>query len=103
MTDVLDRWRADPIGFIEKVLFDPETGAPFKLLDAERDFLQHAFALDADGRLLYREQLYGAPKKSGKTTLSALHTLTTILLFGGTPRASAWRTTGSKRQRAPFR
>jgi hypothetical protein len=28
-------------------LLDPETGAPFKLLPAERDFLQHAFQTDS--------------------------------------------------------
>jgi hypothetical protein len=35
----LSRWRSDPLGFIEHVLIDPETGAPFKLLPAERAFL----------------------------------------------------------------
>jgi len=79
----LDRWRANPISFIETVLHDPETGKPFKLLDAERDFLQHAFQTDADGRLLYPELIFGAPKKSGKTGFAALIVLTMILLFGG--------------------
>jgi phage terminase large subunit-like protein len=78
----LERWRADPISFIERVLFDPETGQPFKLLDAERQFLAHAFQTDDSGRLRYSEQLFGAPKKSGKTGFAALHMLTTILLFG---------------------
>ena len=67
----LQRWRSDPISFVEEVLHDPETGKPFVLLDAEREFMRHAFALDDDGRLLYPEQCYGAPKKSGKTTLAA--------------------------------
>ena len=85
MTDhtALARWRTDPITFIEHVLCDPETNQPFVLLAAERAFLQHAFKLDAAGRLLYPEQLYGAPKKSGKTGFAALHMLTTVLLFGG--------------------
>jgi hypothetical protein len=43
----LDAWRADPIKFIETVLYDPETNKPFVLLPAERDFLHHAFQLDA--------------------------------------------------------
>ena len=77
------RWRAEPISFIEHVLYDPETKRPFVLLDAERAFLQHAFTLDANGRLLYPELLYGAPKKSGKTGFAALYVLTMILLFGG--------------------
>ena len=53
------------------------------LLDAERAFLEHAFKLDADGRLLYPEQIYSCPKKSGKTTFGAICTLTMLLLFGG--------------------
>jgi phage terminase large subunit-like protein len=79
----LQRWQADPINFIESVLHDPETNRPFVLLASERNFLQHAFRTNDDGRLLYPEQLYGAPKKSGKTTLASLHLLTTLLLFGG--------------------
>jgi terminase large subunit-like protein len=80
----IGEWRRDPCGaFIENVLHDPETNKPFKLLDAEREFLAHAFKTDANGRLLYPEQVYAAPKKSGKTGFAALHTLTTTLLFGG--------------------
>jgi hypothetical protein len=79
----LAQWRKQPAAFIEEVLYDPETGKPFKLLDAERAFLRHAFTLDEAGRLLYPEQVYGAPKKSGKTGFAGLHTLTTVLLFGG--------------------
>jgi len=79
----LDRWRSNPISFIEEVLHDPETGAPFKLLPAERDFLTHAFETNDSGRLLYSEQVYACPKKSGKTAEAALHILTMVLLFGG--------------------
>jgi Terminase large subunit, ATPase domain len=79
----LMRWRRNPISFIEQCLRDPETGKPFKLLDAERRFLAHAFQLSDDGRLLYPEQVYSCPKKSGKTTFAAIHALTTTLLFGG--------------------
>ena len=49
----LERWRNDPAEFITEVLRDPETGKPFILLDAEKEFLKCAYALDADGRLLY--------------------------------------------------
>ena len=83
MSDLLERWRDDPIAFIESVLFDPETGKPFVLLPAEREFLKHAFQTNDDGRLLYPEQVFGAPKKSGKTGFAALLVLTTVLLFGG--------------------
>jgi hypothetical protein len=80
---MLDRWRSNPISFIETVLHDPETKKPFKLLPAERAFLEHAFKRDDDGRLLYPEQIYSCPEKSGKTTFAGIHALTTLLLFGG--------------------
>jgi phage terminase large subunit-like protein len=79
----LQRWRQSPIRFIEEVLHDPETDKPFELLAAERDFLEHAFKFDDDGRLLYREWLYSCPKKSGKTTFQAIIQITMTLLFGG--------------------
>ena len=68
----LDQWRLSPIAFIEQVLCDPESGQPFVLLEAERQFLQLAFALGEDGKLLYPELVFGAIKKSGKTTLAAI-------------------------------
>jgi phage terminase large subunit-like protein len=79
----LAHWQADPVDFIETVLFDPETNAPFVLLDVERQFLAHAFMIGEDGRLLYPEQVFGAPKKSGKTGFAALYMMTMLLLFGG--------------------
>jgi phage terminase large subunit-like protein len=79
----LSRWRANPATFIESVLINFETGKPFELLPAERQFLNHAFQLRPNGKLAYPELLYSCPKKSGKTTFAALCTLTVILLFGG--------------------
>jgi phage terminase large subunit-like protein len=79
----LKRWRATPAAFIEECLCDPETGKPYKLLPSERTFLTHAFKTNRNGRLLYPEQLYSCPKKSGKTAFAALHVLVTTLLFGG--------------------
>ena len=79
----LEHWRRDPTSFIEQVLFDPETGEPFRLLPAERTFLEHAFKTNEQGRLLYPEQVYSCPKKSGKTGFAAMHLLATTLLFGG--------------------
>jgi hypothetical protein len=79
----LKRWRANPTSFIEEALNDPEDGKPYRLLPAERMFLRHAFELDSNGRLLYPEQVYACPKKSGKTTFAGLHCLITTLLFGG--------------------
>jgi hypothetical protein len=79
----LARWRADPISFIEEMLINPETGRPFVLLEAERAFLEHAFATGPDRRLLHPELVYSCPKKSGKTTFAALLVITITLLFGG--------------------
>ena len=88
MADVLDssalvRWRANPVSFIQQVLHNPESGKPFELLGAELVFLQHAFKLDENGKLLYNEWLYSCPKKSGKTTFAAIIVITVVLLYGG--------------------
>jgi phage terminase large subunit-like protein len=89
-TSTLERWRSAPLHFIETVLYDTETRQPFVLLPAERAFLEHAFTLRSDGKLLYTEWLYSAPKKSGKTTFAALVIITVVLLFGGSyPEAFA--------------
>ncbi len=79
----LERWRADPASFITSVLYDPETNQPFELLDSERKFLQFEFRLNAVGKLVFPEQVYACPKKSGKTAFGGMHMLTTVLLFGG--------------------
>ena len=79
----LKRWRQSPIQFIEEVLVDPESGQPFVLLPAERQFLEYAFKVGPDGRLLYPEQIYSCPKKSGKTAFAAIVTITVTILFGG--------------------
>jgi len=79
----LDRWQEQPILFIEQILRNPETGRPFELLKAERQFLARAYQTDESGRLVYPEQLYACPKKSGKTGFAAMHLLTTTLVFGG--------------------
>ena len=79
----LARWRKNPAKFIEQCMVNPETGKKFVLLPAEREFLKHAFRIDKKGRLVFPEQIYSAPKKSGKTAFSAMMILTTTLLFGG--------------------
>jgi hypothetical protein len=79
----IERWRCQPVEFIEEVLRDPETRQPFILLEAEKRFIGHAFQTDDDGRLIYPEQVFAAPKKSGKTGFAAIMTLTTTLVFGG--------------------
>jgi hypothetical protein len=106
MTEALDhsalaRWRREPVSFIAEIMRDPETSRPFVLLDAERAFLQHAYQTDESGRLVFPEQLYGAPKKSGKTGFAAMHLLTTTLVsVGATRRAIASPTIWSKRRGA---
>jgi phage terminase large subunit-like protein len=79
----LTRWQRDPCSFIEQVMVDPETGRPLQLLPAERRFLEHTFRTNDAGRLIYSEQIFSAPKKSGKTAFAAMHTLVTTLIFGG--------------------
>lgn len=81
--DAIARWRRSPVSFITEVLGNPETNQPFELFDAERKFFAHCWQLDADGRALYPEQCFAAPKKSAKTALAAIHLLTTTCLFGG--------------------
>ena len=82
-TSALRRWQQRPIEFIEQILRDPETGQPFNLFPAEREFFARAWQRSDDGRLVYPEQCFGAIKKSGKTGLNAAHVLTTTCLFGG--------------------
>jgi phage terminase large subunit-like protein len=79
----IERFKREPIAFIEHVLRDPETGKAFILSAAERAFLERAFTLSDNGRLLYPELVFGAIKKSGKTTLAAVIMLVMILLYGG--------------------
>ena len=62
----LARFKRSPIAFIEHVLCDPETGQPFTLSEAERQFLERAFTLNDNGKLTYPEQVFGAIKKVGK-------------------------------------
>jgi hypothetical protein len=79
----LARWRANPAQFVEQCLHNPETSEPFELLEAERAFLKHALTLNKNGRLKHPELIYGAIKKSGKTTFAAAVVITVLLLFGG--------------------
>ena len=76
-------WRKHPDIWIETYLVNPETDKPFVLIDAEKEFLKHAFTLDASGRLKYPTLIYSAIKKSGKTHWGAILVITVLLLFGG--------------------
>jgi hypothetical protein len=107
MPSSFDLWRADPLSFIETALIDPESGEPFVLSDAERWFLKFAFQINDSGRLKYPELVFGAIKKSGKTTLAAIIVITMVLLYGGrfaeafaSPTALSNRSHASLRWRA---
>ena len=65
------------------MLCDPETGKPFQLFEAQKQFFAHCWQRDGNGRALYSEQCLAAPKKSAKTTIAAMHVLTTTCLYGG--------------------
>ena len=82
-TSAIASWRREPVRFIEQVLHNPETDRPFELFDAERQFFAHCWQPDDNGRALYPEQCFAAPKKSAKTALAGIHLLATTCLFGG--------------------
>ena len=79
----LARWRREPTSFIEQVMVDPETGRPFQLLPCQRRFFTEAYRTNEAGHLVYAEQGFCTPKKTGKTAMSGMHALTTTLVFGG--------------------
>jgi phage terminase large subunit-like protein len=81
--DSLALWRREPSRFIEERLINPDSGRPFVLFQAEREFLQHAFVPDARGDLPYRDILWSCIKKSGKSTFGALCMLYTVICLGG--------------------
>ena len=79
----LAHFRAHPIEFIETCLYNPESNRPFELLPSQREFLEHALKIKPNGKLLFNEWVWSAPKKSGKSTFQAIIQLTMTLLFGG--------------------
>ena len=81
--ETLAGWQADPISFINEVIYNPATGKAFDLLPAQKAFFAQCWKRTPAGRLVYPEQVYGAPKKSAKTGTAAVHTLTTTLVYGG--------------------
>jgi phage terminase large subunit-like protein len=81
MKEIAERWRRDPVSFIEQVLVNPETAKPFTLYPAQRAFLRTAFTLRPDGRLKYTELAYCATKKSGKTSMAAMITAYTAIVL----------------------
>ena len=67
-----------PTVFLER-LIDPETKQPFVLYLAQRQFLEAAFS----GPEIPPELIFGAIKKSGKTTLAGAIVLYVVLVLAG--------------------
>lgn len=68
----LSRYRSDISAFAEEQFFIPETRRPIVLEPHQKRILRDIFTVDGDGRFPYETIVYSAPKKSGKTTISAL-------------------------------
>ena len=60
-----------------------ETNRPFELYPAQVRFVRKAFTPLPDGSLRFPEVLFAAPIKSGKSALSAMVMLYTIVVLGG--------------------
>lgn len=61
----------DPVGWIEKYFYIPETNAPIVLADYQRQALQEALRKDAGGNFVYSLMLWSDIKKSAKSTITA--------------------------------
>jgi phage terminase large subunit-like protein len=83
LRDRLERWKSNPISFIQEVLCDPETQRPFVLYREQIVFLREAFRLKPEGRMAHTELVFSAGKKSGKTGLAALIVIATAVLLAG--------------------
>ena len=98
------KWKTDPVAFVQDVLRNPETGAPFDLYPAQERFLREALTPGPDGRLPYSEMVYSCPKKSGKTATAAMATIYVVVMLGvGTRRATASPTTSNSPRAASSR
>jgi hypothetical protein len=81
--NALERWKSNPVSFIEQVLRRPKDGKPFELFPAQLQWFEHCWQLRDDGRLQYPEQCLSWTKKTGKTASAAMEVLTTLLVYGG--------------------
>jgi phage terminase large subunit-like protein len=76
-------WKRDPVSFIEQALVNPDTKQPFRLYEAQRQFLREAFRLTQDGRLQHTELVFSGPKKLGKSTFSAMIVIYVAVCLAG--------------------
>lgn len=61
----------DPVTWIEKEFYIPETGRAIQLEAYQKAVLQEAFRRDSDGKLIYSLILWSDLKKSAKSTIAA--------------------------------
>lgn len=76
------RFAGDPVGFMRSLIC-PETGSLFEPYASQERFLLAREALAEDGRFLYPEQVFSAPKKSGKTGFGGVTCLYDVAVVGG--------------------
>ena len=62
---------ADPVEWIENNFYIPETGRPMELYPAQREPLVEALRRDEHGKFIYSTVLWGAIKKSAKSSIAA--------------------------------
>lgn len=61
----------DPVEFIEKEMYIPETGLPMVLTEHQKKVLRTAFQRNENGHFKYSTIVYSSTKKSAKTSISA--------------------------------
>lgn len=61
----------DPVAFIEKEMYIPETERPMELTDHQKRVLYTAFQRNRSGQFKYSTIVYSSIKKSAKTTIGA--------------------------------
>ena len=71
-TEDLGRYADDVVAFATEQFILPDTGRPIVLAPHQEAILRHCLTPDATGAFPYTTMLYSCPKKSGKSTLSAL-------------------------------
>ena len=74
-------------------------GEPLVFEEFQREFLDEAFKLDADGKRVYTRVLCGLPRKCGKSTLAAAIALY-MAAADGEPGAEVVIAAGSREQAA---
>lgn len=66
---------ADPVGWIEKYFYIPETNAPIRLIPYQRAVIREALRRDENGLFVYSFILWSDLKKSAKSTIAGAMSL----------------------------